>query len=79
MSLIEIKIHIPDEKQAEILSALLLNSGYEGTYQEEDDFFAYIQENDFEEQKLRRILAHLDKKLVYTQRKLGEDLSRCSN
>ncbi len=72
MSLIEIKIHITDENQSEMLSALLLNSGYEGTYQEEDYLFAYIPEKAFEEQKLRRIIAHLDKKLSYSMRKLED-------
>ncbi len=72
MSLIEIKIHIPDENKAEILSALLLNSGYEGCYQEEDDFFAYIQDKDFEERKLMRLLAHVDKKLHYTVKNLED-------
>jgi ribosomal protein L11 methyltransferase len=65
MPIIQISIEITDEQKAEILSALLLNNDYEGAYQENEFFYAFIDKDVFREEKLRQILSSVDKTLKY--------------
>jgi len=65
MPIIQISIEITDEQKAEILSAYLLNNGYEGAYQENGFFYAFIDKDEFKEEKLSQILSSVDKTLKY--------------
>jgi len=65
MPIIQILIEINDEQKAEILSAYLLSNGYEGAYQENNTFYAFINKEEFNEEEFKQILSSVDKELTY--------------